>query len=83
MAEAFPLSWHINTDDVYIHFLMPKFHLPAHIEMCHQFFSFNYAKFVGQTDGELWSADGWILMVLPTALKKWDLEHNRTPSRTI
>ena len=52
MAEAFPLSWRINTHDVYIRFLVPKFHLPAHIEKCQQFFSFNYAKFVGRTDGE-------------------------------
>jgi hypothetical protein len=52
MAEAFPLSWRINTHDVSIRFLVPKFHLPAHIEKCQQFFSFNYAKFVGRTDGE-------------------------------
>ena len=52
MAEAFPSTWRINTRDVDIHFLVPKFHLPAHIEMCQQSFSFNYARFVGQTDGE-------------------------------
>ena len=52
MAEAFSLSWQINTPGVDIHFLVPEFHLPAHIEKCQQFFSFNYAKFVGQTDGE-------------------------------
>jgi len=52
MAEAFPLSWCINTHDVDIRFLVPKFHLPAHIEKCQQSFSFNYAKSVGRTDGE-------------------------------
>jgi hypothetical protein len=52
MGEAFPLSWRINTHEVDIRFLVPKFHLPAHIESCQQSFSFNYAKFVGRTDGE-------------------------------
>jgi len=52
MSEAFPLSWRINTRDVDIRFLVPKFHLPAHIEKCQQSFSFNYARFVGRTDGE-------------------------------
>ena len=53
MVEAFPLSWHINdTSDIDIRFLVPKFHLPGHIERCRQSFSFNYAKSVGRTDGE-------------------------------
>ena len=51
MAEAFPSSWRINTCGIDIRFLVPKFHLPAHIERCQQYFSFNYAKFVSQTDG--------------------------------
>ncbi|KAJ7722771.1 hypothetical protein B0H14DRAFT_3098400 [Mycena olivaceomarginata] len=32
--------------------LIPKFHLPAHIEACNIRFSFNLTPFVGQTDGE-------------------------------
>lgn len=32
--------------------LIPKFHLPAHIEACNIRFSFNLTLFVGQTDGE-------------------------------
>ncbi|KAJ7104828.1 hypothetical protein C8R44DRAFT_639918, partial [Mycena epipterygia] len=32
--------------------LIPKFHLPAHIEACNILFSFNLTPFVGQTDGE-------------------------------
>ncbi|KAK7055702.1 CxC2 domain-containing protein [Favolaschia claudopus] len=32
--------------------LIPKFHLPAHIEDCNVLFSFNLTPFVGQTDGE-------------------------------
>ncbi|KAJ6570826.1 hypothetical protein DFH09DRAFT_1362492 [Mycena vulgaris] len=33
-------------------FLVPKFHLPAHIEACNLKFSFNLTRDVGQTDGE-------------------------------
>ncbi|KAJ7301763.1 hypothetical protein DFH08DRAFT_978448 [Mycena albidolilacea] len=33
-------------------FLVPKFHLPAHIESCNLLFSFNLTPFVGRTDGE-------------------------------
>ncbi|KAJ7898272.1 hypothetical protein B0H14DRAFT_2332228 [Mycena olivaceomarginata] len=33
-------------------FLVPKFHLPAHIEACNLKFSFNLTPDVGQTDGE-------------------------------
>lgn len=35
-----------------IKFLVPKFHLPAHIEACNIAFSFNLTKGVGRTDGE-------------------------------
>ncbi|KAJ7178238.1 hypothetical protein C8R46DRAFT_1346442 [Mycena filopes] len=33
-------------------FLVPKFHLPAHIESCNINFSFLLTRYVGQTDGE-------------------------------
>ncbi|KAJ7775286.1 hypothetical protein B0H16DRAFT_1712863 [Mycena metata] len=33
-------------------FLIPKFHLPAHIEACNILFSFHLTRFVGMTDGE-------------------------------
>ncbi|KAK7028741.1 hypothetical protein R3P38DRAFT_2937983 [Favolaschia claudopus] len=33
-------------------FLVPKFHLPAHIEACNLKFSFNLTRDVGRTDGE-------------------------------
>ncbi|KAF8144857.1 hypothetical protein K438DRAFT_1992419 [Mycena galopus ATCC 62051] len=32
--------------------LIPKFHLPAHIEACNILFSFNLTPYVAQTDGE-------------------------------
>jgi len=34
------------------HFLVPKFHLPAHVMSCQTVFSFNFNRFVGRTDGE-------------------------------
>ncbi|KAJ7073553.1 hypothetical protein B0H15DRAFT_792741, partial [Mycena belliarum] len=36
----------------YYMWLIPKFHLPAHIEACNILYSFNLTPFVGQTDGE-------------------------------
>ncbi|KAJ7079804.1 hypothetical protein B0H15DRAFT_953890 [Mycena belliarum] len=33
-------------------FLVPKFHLPAHIESCNVKYSFLLTRYVGQTDGE-------------------------------
>ncbi|KAF9549685.1 hypothetical protein CPC08DRAFT_648139, partial [Agrocybe pediades] len=33
-------------------FLIPKFHLPAHVQACHTKYSFNFNKDVGRTDGE-------------------------------
>ncbi|KAJ6530884.1 hypothetical protein DFH09DRAFT_1250330 [Mycena vulgaris] len=36
----------------YCVFLIPKFHLPAHIEACNILFSFHLTRYVGMTDGE-------------------------------
>lgn len=33
-------------------FLVPKFHLPAHVEKCHTAYSFNLTRGAGRTDGE-------------------------------
>ncbi|KAF7300835.1 hypothetical protein MKEN_01309400 [Mycena kentingensis (nom. inval.)] len=50
----------IDSGAKYFVFLVPKFHLPAHIEDCNIQFSFNLTRFVGMTDGEApergWSA---------------------------
>ncbi|KAJ7811904.1 hypothetical protein B0H14DRAFT_3090558 [Mycena olivaceomarginata] len=52
--------------------LIPKFHLPAHIEACNIRFSFNLTPFVGQTDGEA-PERGWATpTLLQTARRKWD-----------
>jgi hypothetical protein len=38
--------------DLEITYLVPKFHLPAHIVKCQEEFSFNFTPYVGRTDGE-------------------------------
>ncbi|KAJ7108379.1 hypothetical protein C8R43DRAFT_1091876 [Mycena crocata] len=45
---------HMREDDkrIFVTFLVPKFHLPAHIEACNLLYSFNLTQYVGQTDGE-------------------------------
>jgi hypothetical protein len=40
------------SSSILLQFIVPKFHLSAHILKCHSPFSFNYASGVGQTDGE-------------------------------
>ena len=39
-------------DDLDIVFLVPKFHLPAHVDACQKKYSFNFHPKVGRTDGE-------------------------------
>lgn len=51
--RRYPHDLHINTaSDVQFQFLVPKFHLPAHIMACQTKFSFNFNHNVGRTDGE-------------------------------
>ena len=45
-------SCQVLDPSVSFRFLVPKFHLPAHIESCRTSFSFNYTPGVGRTDGE-------------------------------
>ncbi|KAH7903909.1 hypothetical protein BJ138DRAFT_1019877, partial [Hygrophoropsis aurantiaca] len=47
-----PKRLHLDTQDKKIRFLVPKFHLPAHVQDCQTEFSFNYMPGVGRTDGE-------------------------------
>ncbi|KAJ6547992.1 hypothetical protein DFH09DRAFT_926685 [Mycena vulgaris] len=42
----------VDGAEKYMTFLVPKFHLPAHIEACNLRFSFNLTRYVGWTDGE-------------------------------
>ncbi|KAG2125960.1 hypothetical protein DEU56DRAFT_872983 [Suillus clintonianus] len=50
--SAFPHKYRIDHDNKLVTFLVPKFHLPAHITSCQTRFSFNFIKGVGRTDGE-------------------------------
>ena len=45
-------SFHFLDGHIHIIYLVPKFHLPAHVAACHTRFSFNFTKGVGHTDGE-------------------------------
>ncbi|KAF8056174.1 hypothetical protein FPV67DRAFT_1432087 [Lyophyllum atratum] len=49
---SYPHELHLSGSVKYISFLIPKFHLPAHIEDCNILYSFNLVKGVGRTDGE-------------------------------
>ncbi|KAJ7846126.1 hypothetical protein B0H13DRAFT_2363209 [Mycena leptocephala] len=51
MNKYSPEIW-LLPEGKYLTFLVPKFHLPAHIEACNLLFSFNLTRDVGQTDGE-------------------------------
>ena len=50
--DKMPPALHLNLWDCDVTFLVPKFHLPAHIPSCQWSFSFNWTKGVGRTDGE-------------------------------
>ncbi|KAG2060031.1 hypothetical protein BDR06DRAFT_979706 [Suillus hirtellus] len=50
--STFPHQYHIKHHKKSIVFLIPKFHLPAHIAKCQTSFSFNLIKGVGRMDGE-------------------------------
>ncbi|KAF8867794.1 hypothetical protein BD779DRAFT_1685311 [Infundibulicybe gibba] len=45
-------TFDILNGGVLVKFLVPKFHLPAHVAACRTQFSFNLTKGVGRTDGE-------------------------------
>lgn len=48
----FPVPYHFDFMHSSFSFVVPKFHLPAHIAKCQTAFSFNYTRSVGRTDGE-------------------------------
>jgi len=51
-VERFTASPALNMPQCSLIFAIPKFHLPVHKEDCRYFYSFNYLKKVGRTDGE-------------------------------
>ncbi|KAJ7033047.1 hypothetical protein C8F04DRAFT_958139, partial [Mycena alexandri] len=50
--EGYDAEIHFEGEGKFVTFLVPKFHLPAHIEECNLRYSFNLTPNVGQTDGE-------------------------------
>lgn len=50
--SQYPQTMHVDRRTKTFSFLIPKFHLPAHIMPCQTVYSFNYNKHVGRTDGE-------------------------------
>ena len=57
--------------------LVPKFHLAAHIEGCADKFSFNYTKNVGRTCGELVESNWASLGTLATSTREMGFGHRR------
>jgi hypothetical protein len=62
--ERFMASPYLQLPACPISFAIPKFHLPAHKDGCCYFYSFNYMKKVGRTDGEaierFWSRHNYL-----------------------
>ncbi|KAG1806398.1 uncharacterized protein HD556DRAFT_1428520 [Suillus plorans] len=50
--NSMPPNLWFDREKKHIQFVVPKFHLNAHIPACQTRFSFNYSKGVGRTDGE-------------------------------
>jgi hypothetical protein len=50
--QTYPHSLRMDRDGLSVVFLVPKFHLPAHIKACQTNFSFNFTEGVGRTEGE-------------------------------
>ncbi|KAH7905404.1 hypothetical protein BJ138DRAFT_1230024 [Hygrophoropsis aurantiaca] len=50
--NSMPQELHIDRENMFIKYFVPKFHLKAHIAPCQTRFSFNWTKGVGRTDGE-------------------------------
>ncbi|KAJ7141036.1 hypothetical protein C8R44DRAFT_604776, partial [Mycena epipterygia] len=50
--QIYPRNVQLENQKRFFVFLVPKFHLPAHIEACNIAFSFLLTPYVGQTDGE-------------------------------
>jgi hypothetical protein len=50
--DTMPARLYFSRENKIVRFLVPKFHLNAHIHACQVAFSFNYTYGVGRTDGE-------------------------------
>ena len=56
--RIFPPDEVLSKNVKHVQFLIPKFHLPAHVEACNLEFSFNLTKGIGRTDGKV-PERGW------------------------
>ncbi|KAG2148498.1 hypothetical protein BD769DRAFT_1345126 [Suillus cothurnatus] len=50
--SQYPTQMHIKHSSKFVTFLVPKFHLPAHIFVCQIAYSHNLVKGMGHTDGK-------------------------------
>lgn len=50
--SVLPPQFHLRIPKAMLRFLVPKFHLPDHVEVCQAPFSYNFALGVGRTEGE-------------------------------
>jgi hypothetical protein len=50
--QSYPPAMHIDHINMNVRFVVPKFHLPAHVEKCQTAFSLNLEVGMGRTDGE-------------------------------
>jgi len=50
--DIYPNDLDFRRDGTRIRYMVPKFHLPAHVQACQTDFSLNYNYHVGRTDGE-------------------------------
>ena len=78
------LAWPLMTPEQQAMFLtcsivwlIPKFHLAAHIEGCADKFSFNWTKNVGRTCGELVESNWASLGALATSTREMGFGHRR------
>jgi len=60
-----------------IQWLVPKFHLAAHVEGCSDNFSFNWTKDVGRTSGESVESNWSSLGGLATSVREMGFGHRR------
>ena len=51
-CSTYGLNIFSDSSDLKVSYLVPKFHLPAHITKCQEDFSFNFTRHIGRTDGE-------------------------------
>jgi hypothetical protein len=49
---ALPSDFQLDLSKILVRFVIPKFHLPAHVQACQAPLSFNFCMGVGRTDGE-------------------------------